>query len=110
MHAVTTEGTAKLIFKDSQYPVAGKTGTAHVDDGKEPRRGDRAFRRSGDVPVAPADGERSDGAFEGVGVDFELRVVEREGERRPLVGERRAGLAERGAGRRGGPGAVPPGG
>ncbi len=34
MYAVTTEGTAKLIFKDSQFPVAGKTGTAHVDDGK----------------------------------------------------------------------------
>ena len=34
MRAVVTEGTAKLIFKDAPYTVAGKTGTAHVADGK----------------------------------------------------------------------------
>ncbi|MEP6844799.1 MAG: penicillin-binding protein [Panacibacter sp.] len=34
MKAVVTEGTAKLIFKNSPYAVAGKTGTAHVADGK----------------------------------------------------------------------------
>ena len=34
MLAVTTEGTAIKVFKDSRYPVAGKTGTAHVADGK----------------------------------------------------------------------------
>jgi len=33
MKAVVTEGTAKLIFKDAPYMVAGKTGTAHVADG-----------------------------------------------------------------------------
>lgn len=34
MRAVTTEGTAKGIFLNSPYPVAGKTGTSHVADGK----------------------------------------------------------------------------
>ena len=34
MEAVVTEGTAKLVFKDFPVPVAGKTGTAHVSDGK----------------------------------------------------------------------------
>lgn len=34
MQGVTIEGTAKNVFKDSRYPVAGKTGTAHVADGK----------------------------------------------------------------------------
>ncbi len=34
MNAVVTEGTAKSIFKNSPFKVAGKTGTAHVDDGK----------------------------------------------------------------------------
>jgi cell division protein FtsI (penicillin-binding protein 3) len=34
MLAVTTEGTAKGIFLHSPYPVAGKTGTAHVADGR----------------------------------------------------------------------------
>ncbi len=34
MEAVTTEGTAKYVFKNSMYPVAGKTGTAHVAGGK----------------------------------------------------------------------------
>lgn len=34
MKAVVTEGTAKGIFKDAPYTVAGKTGTAHVADGK----------------------------------------------------------------------------
>lgn len=34
MHDVTVEGTAKNVFKNSAYPVAGKTGTAHVADGK----------------------------------------------------------------------------
>lgn len=30
MEAVVTEGTAKEVFKDFPFPVAGKTGTAHV--------------------------------------------------------------------------------
>lgn len=34
MVAVTTEGTAKAVFKDFSFPVAGKTGTAHVAGGK----------------------------------------------------------------------------
>lgn len=34
MEAVVTEGTAKVVFKDFPIPVAGKTGTAHVSDGK----------------------------------------------------------------------------
>jgi cell division protein FtsI (penicillin-binding protein 3) len=34
MYGVTTEGTAKSIFKDCPFPVGGKTGTAHVADGK----------------------------------------------------------------------------
>ncbi len=34
MHDVTIEGTAKSVFKNAAYPVAGKTGTAHVADGK----------------------------------------------------------------------------
>ena len=33
MNAVVTEGTAKLVFKDTPFPVAGKTGTAHVAGG-----------------------------------------------------------------------------
>lgn len=33
MEAVTTEGTAKAVFADSPFPVAGKTGTAHVAGG-----------------------------------------------------------------------------
>ena len=33
MEAVTTEGTAKDVFKDFPFAVAGKTGTAHVADG-----------------------------------------------------------------------------
>jgi len=33
MEAVVTEGTAKDVFKDFSFPVAGKTGTAHVADG-----------------------------------------------------------------------------
>jgi cell division protein FtsI (penicillin-binding protein 3) len=33
MEAVVTEGTAKDVFKDFLFPVAGKTGTAHVADG-----------------------------------------------------------------------------
>jgi cell division protein FtsI (penicillin-binding protein 3) len=33
MQAVTTIGTAKDVFKDSPFPVAGKTGTAHVAGG-----------------------------------------------------------------------------
>jgi cell division protein FtsI (penicillin-binding protein 3) len=33
MEAVATEGTAKAVFKDSPFPVAGKTGTAHVAGG-----------------------------------------------------------------------------
>jgi cell division protein FtsI (penicillin-binding protein 3) len=33
MEAVATEGTAKDVFKDSPFPVAGKTGTAHVAGG-----------------------------------------------------------------------------
>jgi cell division protein FtsI (penicillin-binding protein 3) len=34
MEAVITEGTAKEAFKDFPFPVAGKTGTAHVAGGK----------------------------------------------------------------------------
>ncbi|MES2882969.1 MAG: penicillin-binding protein [Bacteroidota bacterium] len=34
MEAVATEGTAKDVFKDSPFSVAGKTGTAHVAGGK----------------------------------------------------------------------------
>lgn len=34
MRAVTTEGTAKTLFLNSPYAVAGKTGTAHVADGQ----------------------------------------------------------------------------
>ena len=33
MEAVVTEGTAKLVFANSPFPVAGKTGTAHVAGG-----------------------------------------------------------------------------
>jgi cell division protein FtsI (penicillin-binding protein 3) len=33
MEAVVTEGTAKAIFADCPFPVAGKTGTAHVAGG-----------------------------------------------------------------------------
>lgn len=33
MEAVVTEGTAKDVFKDTPFPVAGKTGTAHVAGG-----------------------------------------------------------------------------
>lgn len=33
MEAVVTEGTAKAIFADCSFPVAGKTGTAHVAGG-----------------------------------------------------------------------------
>ncbi len=33
MEAVVTEGTAKRVFKDFPFKVAGKTGTAHVADG-----------------------------------------------------------------------------
>jgi cell division protein FtsI (penicillin-binding protein 3) len=33
MEAVTTEGTAKDVFKDFPFAVAGKTGTAHVASG-----------------------------------------------------------------------------
>lgn len=34
MRAVVTEGTAARIFEKSPYAIAGKTGTAHVADGK----------------------------------------------------------------------------
>ena len=33
MEAVATEGTAAAVFKDNAFPVAGKTGTAHVAGG-----------------------------------------------------------------------------
>lgn len=33
MEAVVTEGTAKAVFADCLFPVAGKTGTAHVAGG-----------------------------------------------------------------------------
>jgi len=33
MEAVAIEGTGKYVFKDMPFPVAGKTGTAHVADG-----------------------------------------------------------------------------
>jgi len=34
MRAVVTDGTARLAFKDMPFEVSGKTGTAHVADGK----------------------------------------------------------------------------
>ena len=34
MESVTTEGTARNVFKNYPFAVAGKTGTAHVADGK----------------------------------------------------------------------------
>lgn len=34
MEMVITEGTGKYAFKDMPFPVAGKTGTAHVADGR----------------------------------------------------------------------------
>ena len=34
MEAVVTEGTAKAVFEDTPFPVAGKTGTAHVAEGQ----------------------------------------------------------------------------
>jgi len=34
MEATVTEGTARKVFKDTPFTVAGKTGTAHVSDGK----------------------------------------------------------------------------
>lgn len=34
MEAVVTEGTAKAVFVDVPFSVAGKTGTSHVADGK----------------------------------------------------------------------------
>lgn len=34
MEAVVTEGTGKLVFEGSTFPIAGKTGTAHVAGGK----------------------------------------------------------------------------
>lgn len=34
LRAVCTDGTAKAVFKDAAYTVAGKTGTAKVNDGK----------------------------------------------------------------------------
>ncbi len=34
MRAVVTEGTGRIAFKDMPFAVAGKTGTAHVADGK----------------------------------------------------------------------------
>ncbi|RYY62029.1 MAG: PASTA domain-containing protein [Chitinophagaceae bacterium] len=33
MEMVITEGTGKYAFKDMNFPIAGKTGTAHVADG-----------------------------------------------------------------------------
>lgn len=33
MRMVATDGTAKAVFKNFPFPVAGKTGTAHVADG-----------------------------------------------------------------------------
>lgn len=34
LNAVVIEGTAKNVFKETPFPVAGKTGTAHVAGGK----------------------------------------------------------------------------
>ncbi|RYY39658.1 MAG: PASTA domain-containing protein [Chitinophagaceae bacterium] len=57
MEAVATEGTAKEVFKDMPFPVAGKTGTAHVA-GKEGqqiiRYGDGVYQASF-VGYFPAD-------------------------------------------------------
>jgi cell division protein FtsI (penicillin-binding protein 3) len=33
MESVITDGTGRAVFKDMPFPVAGKTGTAHVADG-----------------------------------------------------------------------------
>lgn len=33
MEAVISEGTGRVVFKDMPFPIAGKTGTAHVADG-----------------------------------------------------------------------------
>lgn len=33
MEAVISEGTGRAVFKDMPFPIAGKTGTAHVADG-----------------------------------------------------------------------------
>ncbi len=45
MEAVTTEGTAKYVFKNSMFPVAGKTGTAHVAGGNV-KYGDGVYQAS----------------------------------------------------------------
>lgn len=45
MEAVTTEGTAKYVFKNSLFPVGGKTGTAHVAGGKV-KYGDGVYQAS----------------------------------------------------------------
>jgi cell division protein FtsI (penicillin-binding protein 3) len=53
MEAVVEEGTAKLAFKDMPFAVAGKTGTAHVADGKI-KYGDAVYQASF-VGYFPAD-------------------------------------------------------
>ena len=53
MEAVVTEGTGKLAFKDMPFAVAGKTGTAHVADGKI-KYGDMVYQASF-VGYFPAD-------------------------------------------------------
>lgn len=53
MEAVVTEGTAKEVFKDSPFPVAGKTGTAHVA-GKDLNYSDGVYQASF-VGYFPAD-------------------------------------------------------
>jgi cell division protein FtsI (penicillin-binding protein 3) len=53
MEAVTIEGTAKDVFKDSPFPVAGKTGTAHVAEG--PRGYGEGVYQASFVGYFPAD-------------------------------------------------------
>ena len=53
MEDVVKEGTGKLAFKDMPFPVAGKTGTAHVADGKI-KYGDGVYQASF-VGYFPAD-------------------------------------------------------
>ncbi|RYZ22389.1 MAG: PASTA domain-containing protein [Chitinophagaceae bacterium] len=53
MEMVCTEGTAKEVFKDSPFPVGGKTGTAHVAEG--PRGYGEGVYQASFVGYFPAD-------------------------------------------------------
>jgi cell division protein FtsI (penicillin-binding protein 3) len=54
MEMVVTEGTAKKVFKGMPFKVAGKTGTAHVKDGKKIEYDDGVYQASF-VGYFPAD-------------------------------------------------------